>query len=261
MAKNLVYYTVFGNEPYYENLRISIDSVLDIGNFDGEILVFSDKPFVYRGVSNLVLPLANSVETIKLRITCYHHFDFSPYNRVMFLDGDVMACRDVNWLFARTEDFTYFSQIDTYYTTGSINCTYMDWGTVWQHWWKRPINAGQYLIVGHRFHAIMAQWEEVCDRFAHRRVFELNLPFKRVWRDQVALNYLIRTGQLQGTHLDDVVRFPIRPVSLRPARYTLWHYAAFPVKAAGTAMRRRYEWIRAGHRTSDTVPYYKENKH
>jgi hypothetical protein len=29
----------------------------DIGKFDGEILVFSDKPVEYRGVSNIVLPI------------------------------------------------------------------------------------------------------------------------------------------------------------------------------------------------------------
>ncbi|MBC7807457.1 MAG: hypothetical protein H7145_15070, partial [Akkermansiaceae bacterium] len=133
--------------------------------------------------------------------------------------------------------------------------------TVLRHWWKRPLNAGQYLISGRRFRAVMEQWEEVCDRFADRSVFELNFAFKRVWRDQIAFNYLIRTGQLRGTHLDDVVRFPIRPVSLRPSRYTLWHYAAFPVKAAGSAMRRRYAWILAGHRTADDVALCKVNYH
>ncbi len=259
MAKNLVYYTVFGDDPYYENLRTSIDSLRDIGNFDGEILVFSDKPVDYCGASNIVLPMPNSVESIKLRITCYKHFDFSAYDRVLFLDLDIIACRDINWLFARDEDFTYFSQIDHYFTTGIINCSYMDGRTLAKHWWKRPINAGQYLLSGRRFDAVMEHWEEVCDRFAHRRVFELNFSFKRVWRDQIALNYLIRTGQLRGAHLDDVVRFPIRPVSLRPSRYTLWHYAAFPVQAAGIAMRRRYEWILAGHGTPDDVALCKEN--
>lgn len=245
MAKNLVYYTVFGDDPYYENLQTSIDSMLDIGKFDGEILIFSDKPVDYRGASNIVLPIPNSNESIKLRITCYKYFDFSVYNRIMFLDLDIMATREVNWLFERDEDFTYFSQIDTYYTTGIINCSYMDWKTILKHWWRRPINAGQYLLSGRRFHAVMEQWEEVCDRFEDMRVFELNFAFKRVWRDQIALNYLIRTGQLQGTHLEGVVRFPIRPISFRPSRYTLWHYAAFPVKAAGVAMRQRYARLMA----------------
>jgi hypothetical protein len=163
----------------------------------------------------------------------------------MFLDLDILASRPVNWLFERDEDLTYFSQIDTYFTTGVINVSYMDAKTILKHWWKRPLNAGQYLMSGRRFHEIMAQWEEVCDRFADRHVFELNFRFKRVWRDQIAFNYLIRTGQLQGAHLEGVVRFPIRPISFRPSRYTLWHYAAFPVKAAGIAMRRKYAQIMA----------------
>jgi len=245
MATNLIYYTVFGDEPYYRNLCTSIDSLLDLGRFEGDILVFSDKPFDYRGARNVVLPIANSNESIKLRITCYQHFDFSTYNRVMYLDLDIIACRDVNWLFCRDEILTYFPQIDTYYTTGIINAAYLDSATFWKHWWKRPINAGQYLIRGSEFDSIMQQWEEVCDRFQDRRVFEVNYSFKRVWRDQIALNYLIRTGQLQGSHLEHVVRFPVRPISFHNEIYTLWHYASYPVEAAGNAMRRRYDRLMA----------------
>lgn len=254
MVKNLIYYTVFGNEPYYRNLRTSIDSILDLGKFDGEILIFSDKPVEYRGARNVVLPIANSNESIKLRITCYQHFDFSSYNRVMYLDLDIIACRDVNWLFARDEDLTYFSQIDTYYTTGYINVAYMDSATFWKHWWKRPINAGQYLLRGSCFESVMRVWEEVCDRFQDKRVFETNFAFKRVWRDQIAFNYLICTGQLQGSHLEHVVRFPIRPVSFHNEVYTLWHYAAYPVEMAGKAMRRRYNYLLAPQRVPLAEP-------
>lgn len=249
MARNLTYYTVFGLEPYYENLRISIDSLLDIGRFDGDIMVISDRPFPYRGVKNVVLEIPNSNESLKLRITAHQHFDFSGYNRIMYLDLDVLATRDVQALFARDEDLTYFTQVDTYYNTGFINCAYMDWKTYLRHWWRRSLNAGQFLMAGRCYIDKMLEWEGVCDRFADRRVFEANFSFKRVWRDQIAFNYLIRTGQWQGVQMAKTVRFPICPFAFNESQYTLWHYAAYPVEAAGKAMRHRYERLMAARPT------------
>ncbi|MBC7807460.1 MAG: hypothetical protein H7145_15085 [Akkermansiaceae bacterium] len=51
-----------------------------------------------------------------------------------------------------------------------------------------------------------------------------------------------------------------RPYGVRNHLLNRWKiHAAFPVKAAGVAMRRRYKWILAGHRTPDHVALYKEN--
>ena len=44
------------------------------------------------------------------------------------------------------------------------------------------------MLSGARFALVMQQWEAVCARFAGRKVFEMNTPFKKIWRDQVAFN-------------------------------------------------------------------------
>ena len=126
IARNLVYYTVFGDDAYCDNARLSIDALRRFGNFTGEVLVFSDRPFHYPDVANRVVPLPDSNETVKIRITCYHHFPFSDYDRVLFLDSDILTCRDVSDLLACDDTFMYFPQDDRYCTTGVIDALYFD---------------------------------------------------------------------------------------------------------------------------------------
>ncbi|MBC8143414.1 MAG: hypothetical protein H7Y38_18455, partial [Armatimonadetes bacterium] len=196
---NLVYYTVFGGDTFYENLRLSIDALRDFGVYSGEILVFSDRAFTYRGSQNIVLPLADAKESVAIRIACYRYFDFAAYDRVLFLDADILACRPVAPLFDLPETFIYFPQDDRYFTSGIIDALYFDADMWRRHWWKHPLNAGQFVLAGSRFAAFMQKWEAVCDWFAHRRVFTMNESFKKIWRDQVAFNYLIRAGEAVGT--------------------------------------------------------------
>lgn len=246
---NLVYYTVFGGDTFYENLRLSINALRDFGRYTGDILVFSDRAFTYRGSQNIVLPLADASESVEIRITCYRYFDFAAYHRVLFLDADILACRPVAPLFDYPETFTYFPQDDRYFSTGIIDALYFGADLWRKNWWKHPVNAGQFVIAGARFEPFMREWEAVCDRFAHRRVFTLNKSFKKIWRDQVALNYLLRAGDAGGTERKTIVYYPTHWLALRPFplsrhalfpdRHILWHFSGIPAPIATREMRKR----------------------
>lgn len=251
---NLVYYTVFGGDTFYDNLRLSIDSLHDFGRYTGDILVFSDRTFTYRGARNIVLPLADVAESVAIRITCYRYFDFAAYDKVLFLDADILVCRPIAPLLNHPETFTYFPQDDRYFTTGIIDALYFGADLWRRNWWKHPLNAGQFVLNGDRFAAFMHDWETVCERFAHRRVFTLNQSFKKIWRDQVAFNFLVRAANTRGMERKGIVYYPthwlaLRPVPLSrhalfPDRHILWHFSGIPAPIATREMRKRLQALR-----------------
>ena len=159
-SETLVYYTVFGGDVFYDNLRCSIDALRDFGEYTGDVLVFSDRAFTYRRAQNVVLSLPDAPESVAIRIACYRYFDFAAYRRVLFLDADILACRPVAPVFGG-DALTYFPQDDRYGTTGAIDALYFDAATFWRNVWKHPLNAGQFVVSGSEFETMMRVWEGV----------------------------------------------------------------------------------------------------
>ncbi len=106
---DLVYYTVGYNRTYIGVLSLSIQSLRKSG-YAGDILVICDESFldeckdtlqghtvIFRSFSDTKTPEQASIN--KLRVFEYERID--EYDRVLFLDCDIIVHMDVNTLFTR----------------------------------------------------------------------------------------------------------------------------------------------------------------
>ena len=86
-------------------------------------------------------------------------------------------------------------------------------------------------------------------------MFTINASYKKIWRDQVAFNFALRTGEIWGEERRGVVYYPCHLLALRPLplsrhalfpeRHILWHFSGIPAPLANRAMRARLAVLRA----------------
>lgn len=106
---DLVYYTVGYNRKYIDILSLSIESLRKSG-YDGDVLVICDESFLneckeklgdnrilYNPVSDANTPEQASMN--KLRI--FEYEGIGSYERLLFLDSDILVHMDVRTLFTR----------------------------------------------------------------------------------------------------------------------------------------------------------------
>ncbi|MEI6728396.1 MAG: glycosyltransferase [bacterium] len=242
MSKQVVYYTAFGSNPYYQNAKISIQSLIELGKFNGDIVVFSDKPFEYFGVINILIQPDHFSKIFELRYIAGQYFDFSKYDKIMYLDTDILVVRPINPLFENGLDFIYFEEPDYYFLTGSISSIFFDWKTRLTKIYKHSINAGQFVVSGKLYPKMMKIWEQNVDKFRHRKAPVFNWKIKKTWfYDQGALNYIIRTNLIEAEKIYGSIRFPICPWQYTKKSHILFHYAAFPVQLVPKLMQKQLD--------------------
>jgi hypothetical protein len=123
--KDLVYYTIGFSQSYIEVIKLSIYTLRKSG-WTGDVALICDNSLLAQckkaiGPDVMYLSIADSktpeqASTNKLRI-----FDFpevSSYDRILFLDGDIIVHMDVNALFSRItrNDVLYVSTETTNYS-------------------------------------------------------------------------------------------------------------------------------------------------
>lgn len=232
----MVYYIVFGDTVYYDNLKLSIQSLIKLGKFAGEILVFSDKKLDFPKVHNVVLDLPSFKDWFELRFRCYHYFDFNRFQNIIFLDGDVLVVRPLENLFSG-HDVVCFCQADHYIDTGLLNAAFFDSKMFWQNWYKNPINAGQIIFNGQTFEQTLRIWSQNHDNLAHKKFISLDLKIKKTWSDQCSFNYILRKNLVTYKALKRALKLPIVPWHhFFYKDYFLVHYAAFPPTLANKYM-------------------------
>lgn len=240
MPKQVVYYTVFGSSPYYQNAKISIQSLKKLGEFTGDVVVFSDKPFVYPGVINIILQTGHFSKIFELRYTAGEHFDFGKYDKIMYLDTDILVVRPINSLFENDLDFIYFEEPDYYFLTGSISSIFFDWKTRMVNIYKHSINAGQFVVSGKNYLETMKVWEQNVDKFRHRKAPVFDWKIKKTWfYDQGTLNYIIRANLIKAQRIQGSIRFPICPWQYTKESHILFHYAAFAIQLVPKLMQKQ----------------------
>ncbi|MEM1312657.1 MAG: hypothetical protein AAGF07_04300, partial [Patescibacteria group bacterium] len=211
MTKDIVYYTLFGEEVYYQNLNLSIKSLREIANFEGDILVFSDKKINNSAIINVVLDFAEFKDWFELRFRCNDYFNFRGYSNIIFLDTDVLVVKNLEPLFNSKVGLTCFEQADHYIDTGIINTPFFDFKMFWNNWYKHPINAGQIIFDGVKFAKILDTWKQVHFDFRNKKFFTLNTKYKKTWSDQCSLNYLLRKDMIDFRVVKHGLRLPIVP--------------------------------------------------
>jgi hypothetical protein len=113
---NLVYYTVGSDIRYVDMLKYSIESLRTFGKYKDDILIISDdvcirkvkqrfRDYKILHIQNPSIHCESSIN--KLRINSY--IDIKNYNKIIFLDLDILIQNEIDIIFGYIEDKFIFS--------------------------------------------------------------------------------------------------------------------------------------------------------
>ncbi len=181
----LVYLVCVGDPAYGEMARLCIDSLRAAGRFTGDVVVLTDGMFQGGAGAEAVRVGAagNALASRRLKLGAWRHLDASAYDRILFLDCDIVAVGDVAPLFAFEPaavcagDEYPFNRMRSASVGGALR------------WWERllhrrawGVNAGAICFPASAFRSSLERWE---------REMERCLPRMGRLIDQPPLNALI----------------------------------------------------------------------
>ena len=192
--RTLVYTGCYGDPAYAEMTRLLVASLRGPGRYGGEIAVLTDGAFEENGQDVRIVRDdgahdAFAVKCAKARAASL--LDGERYDRILWLDADMVAIRDVAPLFAHARedlcagDEYPFNTLRAASVGGALS------------WWERlrhlrtwGINAGCFCLPGSAFRSTLDLWREEILRFR---------PRMRRWVDQPPLNALIARRRIRFT--------------------------------------------------------------
>ncbi|MGQ0613731.1 MAG: hypothetical protein ACT4PV_08345 [Planctomycetaceae bacterium] len=183
--RTLVYLVCVGEAVYGEMARVCVDSLRAAGRYGGDLVVLTDGAFEGGAGAQTVRVSATGDATgsRRLKLAAWRHIDASAYDRVLFLDLDVVAVGDLAPLFAFEPSAVCAG--DEY-----------PFNRLWRpsvgsalRWWERllhgiawGVNAGAVCFPAGVLRSCLERWE---------REMERCLPRMGRWIDQPALNACI----------------------------------------------------------------------
>lgn len=211
--RNLIYTIAFDPAGYCAHqgmAKILVSSLLRT-YFSGDILVFrnSAEPLFHLergGLSEIFIDSINDDpgETTDIawrwKYRARHYFDASQYDRVMFIDADCIALRNIDHLLEGHWDITYQQERSEPITTSDFNgyLTEKEMDSL-----RRPgINSGSFAIRGRIFDSVMEHWEKVHEGPALRQTTFLE---QSAW-NRVILDTVYKTRVFER----DAIMFPCR---------------------------------------------------
>jgi hypothetical protein len=92
-AMNLVYYTLGGDDRFRSLVDLSIRSLREYGKYDGDVRILecSSPPYNRKCSSE-----ESSINKLNI-----HKLDLNKYDKIMYLDADVLVCSDINPIFSK----------------------------------------------------------------------------------------------------------------------------------------------------------------
>jgi hypothetical protein len=113
-TKNLIYYSVGGNQDWFDLFKMSLLSLIEQGNINYDVLVITTEPFKQKileidsaplNLDFLIVPEPESnIELSINKLLIYQYEKLAEYNRVLFLDSDVIAARPFSQVFSEELD-------------------------------------------------------------------------------------------------------------------------------------------------------------
>ena len=101
---NLIYYS-FGSDDRFRNLiDLSIESVRKYGKYTGDIFVSECRRPYGKGVCDPEESSINKLNILKL--------DLSKYEKVLYLDSDVLVCGNVNPIFSKIKKISVGEELE-----------------------------------------------------------------------------------------------------------------------------------------------------
>ena len=165
-------------------------------DFDGDIVIFrnTEDP-VFRipkqGVREVFIPSNySSGRALAHEAWCWkylvrHHFpvDVRKYDKVVFLDADSLALRNIDHLLDTGHDLLYAPERGLSITKPQFSCFFTDEQTQRLSGWG--VNSGTIAVSSSKYHEVMERWEEI-DRSEP--------PRPRHCSDQGSWNYLLKNS-------------------------------------------------------------------
>jgi hypothetical protein len=212
-GRTLVYTIAFdpsGSPAHRGMAKILVSSLLRT-YFSGEILVLrnSTEPLFHMERGGLTEVLIDSVQddpgettdtAWRWKYRARHYFDASQYDRVMFIDADCIALRNIDHLLEGDWDIAYQPERGEPITTSDFN-GYLS-GEEMSSMSRPGINSGAFSIRGTIFNAVMEHWEKVHEGLASRPTTFLE---QSAW-NRVILDTIYKTKAFER----DGIMFPCR---------------------------------------------------
>ena len=173
MARNLIYTLALdpaGATGHWSLAKLLVSSLLRT-RFSGDIVVFHNSPrplyMVTRmGLREVYLDLPRAAKDMRdftvLAQTSKHAvrkwITGAHYDKVMFLDCDCVALRNVDHFFDGDYDLAVYSEPGTKIQGGGYG-GYLT-GTEWRDLKRRGINSGTWVVSGKRFGELLDRWKK-----------------------------------------------------------------------------------------------------
>jgi hypothetical protein len=121
IEKHLVYYTIGGDIKFIESLELSIKSLRLFGEYTGDILIITDnicyeqvkekfKDCYILNINDYCIHCEASINKLKI----YQYENIKNYNKIIYLDLDILIQNDISIIFKAIKDkFIFSNELDT----------------------------------------------------------------------------------------------------------------------------------------------------
>jgi lipopolysaccharide biosynthesis glycosyltransferase len=105
--KNLVYYLIYGKGDYFDLLESSINTLIKLGKYEGDILFICDKNNINEilnlNIKNKKYFLETDDSVGEMALNKFKIFDFellNNYDNILYIDTDIFIINDINSVFS-----------------------------------------------------------------------------------------------------------------------------------------------------------------
>lgn len=173
----------------------------------------------------------------RMKMLARKHVDFSRYQRVLFLDSDILIQQDVNPLLEQCRDGLFVCTDDLHKPLREGGCwRALSEEEVRVHGERLGVNGGFFVAEGAVIDHYLSAWQSGMETFQHR-------PGPGF--DQPALNACIVRGLIPARIVENIMWFPHEDPHNRiaPAQAPLIHYHGIG-RHLGRYWRMRSHWLR-----------------
>jgi len=255
MPRDLIYLVAIGAvEPrFVQAVEWCVTSLRRWGRYEAELAVITDQPAETLSAAVRAEAMPVSVDESRLRdpgharsaydrylmarLRAHHLIDLAAYDRVMYVDCDVLAIGDVRPLLDGLDVFRYsreFQSMSAPMYSGCLSDAELE-----EARWRRGINSGVFAAPGPYLGECLDRWKALLDTRPHAQGY-----------DQPALNALVLRGAIRARPLPAFsVAYPVLAdfrEHFRP-QTCLLHYCGNPEKKF-RRMAEHFDDLAAGRR-------------
>lgn len=241
--KNLIYYSVCGNDYWFEMFKLSLFSLIKQGEINYDVLVITTESFKQKilqleikqlNIDFLIVPEPiSSIEPSINKLLIYQYEKLTEYGKVLFLDCDILAVRPFTQIFLKEIES---KKLHTFIHSDYINkhrqhAHVMQWHGIGvatnedliklKEEDQIPFNAGQFLFVPN---------QQMISHFENIHWFSKEWPQKYFFEQSLmthyfCLNFITNPHTLTDMfHLMSIKDKPTTEISIKDVSGSLIHF-------------------------------------